>query len=214
MGGEPHACGPCCLTHVCFLLVPENVPGSHAAPGAWPRHQPLPRAQSPQKWEPVPHPGTQLWLSPQEFGDHPNIIRLLDVIRAENDRDIYLVFEFMGESGFVSPPPPRPRLRPPSSGLAPSERPSLLRSRVAGTRPLGSALCQGQRAWLMAVPPEALLCPLFAAPSLFYSFHKTKAQPELVGLHGKRVGLWTEGSVAGSTPARTELCLPLPFHSL
>ncbi|XP_047414329.1 mitogen-activated protein kinase 15 isoform X1 [Sciurus carolinensis] len=31
----------------------------------------------------------------QEFGDHPNIIRLLDVIRAENDRDIYLVFEFM-----------------------------------------------------------------------------------------------------------------------
>ncbi|XP_006775242.1 PREDICTED: mitogen-activated protein kinase 15 [Myotis davidii] len=31
----------------------------------------------------------------QEFGDHPNIIRLLDVIQAENDRDIYLVFEFM-----------------------------------------------------------------------------------------------------------------------
>nr|XP_011750818.1 mitogen-activated protein kinase 15 isoform X4 [Macaca nemestrina] len=31
----------------------------------------------------------------QEFGDHPNIISLLDVIRAENDRDIYLVFEFM-----------------------------------------------------------------------------------------------------------------------
>ncbi|XP_021106435.1 mitogen-activated protein kinase 15 isoform X3 [Heterocephalus glaber] len=31
----------------------------------------------------------------QEFGDHPNIIRLLDVIRAENDRDIYLVFESM-----------------------------------------------------------------------------------------------------------------------
>uniref|UniRef100_A0A8C0PB19 mitogen-activated protein kinase n=2 Tax=Canis lupus familiaris TaxID=9615 RepID=A0A8C0PB19_CANLF len=32
----------------------------------------------------------------QELGDHPNIIRLLDVIRAENDRDIYLVFESMG----------------------------------------------------------------------------------------------------------------------
>nr|XP_026265547.1 mitogen-activated protein kinase 15 [Urocitellus parryii] len=31
----------------------------------------------------------------REFGDHPNIIRLLDVIPAENDRDIYLVFEFM-----------------------------------------------------------------------------------------------------------------------
>ncbi|XP_011905505.1 PREDICTED: mitogen-activated protein kinase 15 isoform X2 [Cercocebus atys] len=31
----------------------------------------------------------------QEFGDHPNIISLLDVIQAENDRDIYLVFEFM-----------------------------------------------------------------------------------------------------------------------
>ncbi|XP_003802416.1 mitogen-activated protein kinase 15 [Otolemur garnettii] len=31
----------------------------------------------------------------QEFGNHPNIIRLLDLMRAENDRDIYLVFEFM-----------------------------------------------------------------------------------------------------------------------
>uniref|UniRef100_A0A2K5DG60 Protein kinase domain-containing protein n=1 Tax=Aotus nancymaae TaxID=37293 RepID=A0A2K5DG60_AOTNA len=31
----------------------------------------------------------------QEFGEHPNIISLLDVIRAENDRDIYLVFECM-----------------------------------------------------------------------------------------------------------------------
>ncbi|KAK7799238.1 hypothetical protein U0070_023691 [Myodes glareolus] len=31
----------------------------------------------------------------QEFGDHPNIIRLLDVIPAENDKDIYLVFESM-----------------------------------------------------------------------------------------------------------------------
>jgi hypothetical protein len=35
--------------------------------------------------------------SPQEFGGHPNIIHLLNVIRAENDRDIYLVFESMGE---------------------------------------------------------------------------------------------------------------------
>ncbi|XP_061597822.1 mitogen-activated protein kinase 15 isoform X2 [Cololabis saira] len=31
----------------------------------------------------------------QEFGDHPNIVRLLNVIRAQNDRDIYLVFEYM-----------------------------------------------------------------------------------------------------------------------
>ncbi|KAL2080321.1 hypothetical protein ACEWY4_024114 [Coilia grayii] len=34
-------------------------------------------------------------LSPQEFGDHPNIVKLLDVIRAQNDKDIYLVFEYM-----------------------------------------------------------------------------------------------------------------------
>ncbi|XP_030644997.1 mitogen-activated protein kinase 15 [Chanos chanos] len=31
----------------------------------------------------------------QEFGAHPNIIKLLDVIRARNDKDIYLVFEYM-----------------------------------------------------------------------------------------------------------------------
>ncbi|XP_067416316.1 mitogen-activated protein kinase 15 [Emydura macquarii macquarii] len=31
----------------------------------------------------------------QEFGEHPNIIKLLNVIRAQNDRDIYLVFESM-----------------------------------------------------------------------------------------------------------------------
>ncbi|XP_059103705.1 mitogen-activated protein kinase 15 isoform X2 [Peromyscus eremicus] len=31
----------------------------------------------------------------QEFGNHPNIIRLLDVIPAQNDKDIYLVFESM-----------------------------------------------------------------------------------------------------------------------
>ncbi|NXV00193.1 MK15 kinase, partial [Cettia cetti] len=31
----------------------------------------------------------------QEFGDHPNIIKLLDVIQAENDKDIYLIFESM-----------------------------------------------------------------------------------------------------------------------
>ncbi|XP_077124580.1 mitogen-activated protein kinase 15 [Ranitomeya variabilis] len=31
----------------------------------------------------------------QEFGEHPNIIKLLNVIRAQNDKDIYLVFEYM-----------------------------------------------------------------------------------------------------------------------
>jgi len=34
----------------------------------------------------------------QDFGDHPNIIKLHNVIKAENDKDIYLVFEFMGKS--------------------------------------------------------------------------------------------------------------------
>lgn len=31
----------------------------------------------------------------QELADHPNIITLLNVLKADNDRDIYLVFEFM-----------------------------------------------------------------------------------------------------------------------
>ncbi|KAM4631369.1 mitogen-activated protein kinase 15 [Polymixia lowei] len=31
----------------------------------------------------------------QEFGDHANIIKLLNVIRAQNDKDIYLIFEYM-----------------------------------------------------------------------------------------------------------------------
>lgn len=34
----------------------------------------------------------------QEFGEHPNIIKLFDVIRANNDKDIYLVFEYMGKN--------------------------------------------------------------------------------------------------------------------
>jgi serine/threonine protein kinase len=32
----------------------------------------------------------------QELAGHENIIRLHNIIRAENDRDIYLVFEHMG----------------------------------------------------------------------------------------------------------------------
>ncbi|XP_039876001.1 mitogen-activated protein kinase 15 [Simochromis diagramma] len=31
----------------------------------------------------------------QEFGGHPNIVKLLNVIRAQNDKDIYLIFEYM-----------------------------------------------------------------------------------------------------------------------
>ena len=31
----------------------------------------------------------------KEFGSHPNIIQLLNVHRASNDKDLYLVFEFM-----------------------------------------------------------------------------------------------------------------------
>jgi len=31
----------------------------------------------------------------QEVSGHENIIRLLNVLKAENDRDIYLVFEYM-----------------------------------------------------------------------------------------------------------------------
>ena len=37
----------------------------------------------------------------QEFGDHPNVIRLHNVVKAENDKDIYLVFEFMGMEAFI-----------------------------------------------------------------------------------------------------------------
>ena len=34
-------------------------------------------------------------LTLQEFSSHENVIQLLNVIRARNDQDIYLVFEFM-----------------------------------------------------------------------------------------------------------------------
>ena len=34
----------------------------------------------------------------QEMTGHDNIIRLGNVLKADNDRDIYLVFEYMGES--------------------------------------------------------------------------------------------------------------------
>jgi mitogen-activated protein kinase 15 len=33
----------------------------------------------------------------QEFGDHENVVKLMNVIKADNDKDIYLVFEYMGK---------------------------------------------------------------------------------------------------------------------
>ena len=33
----------------------------------------------------------------QAFSDHENVVQLLNVIKAENNNDIYLVFEYMGE---------------------------------------------------------------------------------------------------------------------
>jgi mitogen-activated protein kinase 15 len=41
----------------------------------------------------------------QELAGHDNIIRLVNIIRAENDRDIYLVFDHMGEETVVGRPP-------------------------------------------------------------------------------------------------------------
>ncbi len=31
----------------------------------------------------------------QELNGHDNIVKLLNIIKAENDKDIYLVFDFM-----------------------------------------------------------------------------------------------------------------------
>ena len=38
---------------------------------------------------------TFILLTLQEFSSHENVIQLLNVLRAHNDQDIYLVFEFM-----------------------------------------------------------------------------------------------------------------------
>ena len=37
----------------------------------------------------------------QEIGHHDNLIRMSNCIRAENDRDIYLVFDYMGKYGNI-----------------------------------------------------------------------------------------------------------------
>ena len=34
----------------------------------------------------------------QQLAGHDNIVRLMNVLKADNDRDIYLVFDFMGET--------------------------------------------------------------------------------------------------------------------
>jgi len=39
-----------------------------------------------------------MFLQEMNNQHHENIIRLLNVLRADNDRDIYLVFEYMGNS--------------------------------------------------------------------------------------------------------------------
>ena len=55
----------------------------------------------------------QCCLFLQEFGNHDNVIKLLNVIKAENDKDIYLVFDFMGKNhlnfidGILRPSIPR-----------------------------------------------------------------------------------------------------------
>ncbi|GIY49948.1 mitogen-activated protein kinase 15 [Caerostris extrusa] len=36
----------------------------------------------------------EIWYL-QEFHNHPNIITLLEVVKAKNDKDIYLIFDFM-----------------------------------------------------------------------------------------------------------------------
>lgn len=38
--------------------------------------------------------------------EHENIIGLQNVMKAENDKDIYLVFEYMGIRSFSTRPPP------------------------------------------------------------------------------------------------------------
>lgn len=44
---------------------------------------------------PPPPLSLSLPAATQELAGHDNIIRLVNIIRAENDRDIYLVFEYM-----------------------------------------------------------------------------------------------------------------------
>lgn len=36
----------------------------------------------------------------QQLSDHENIVKLMNVLKADNDKDIYLVFDFMGGWAF------------------------------------------------------------------------------------------------------------------
>ena len=45
---------------------------------------------------PVCIPLARIPLARQELNNHENIIKLYNVLKADNDRDIYLVFEYMG----------------------------------------------------------------------------------------------------------------------
>lgn len=40
----------------------------------------------------------------QELAGHENIVRLMNVLKADNDRDIYLVFDYMGRSQIIRNP--------------------------------------------------------------------------------------------------------------
>lgn len=52
----------------------------------------------------------------QDFGEHPNIISLYNVIRANSDKDIYLVFEYMGM--LISVQMKRTRMEPTNSDIS------------------------------------------------------------------------------------------------
>ena len=46
---------------------------------------------------------TILCMFLQELNNHENIIKLWNVLRADNDKDIYLVFEYAPNRSFPSP---------------------------------------------------------------------------------------------------------------
>jgi hypothetical protein len=46
---------------------------------------------------------TSLCMFLQELNNHENIIKLWNVLRADNDKDIYLVFEYSPNASFPSP---------------------------------------------------------------------------------------------------------------
>jgi mitogen-activated protein kinase 15 len=79
----------------------------------------------------------------QELAGHENIIRLLNIIRAENDRDMYLVFEYMGACPRRALQAARPELTHRSLGLlaARGGHPARLVCRVGSFPPLQRRTC-------------------------------------------------------------------------